>query len=119
MGKHKHADERISRGDFLKKGAALGVGASALGGLGGEDLEAQEIVWDHEADFVTIGAGTAGLAGAVSALYMLAENMHRILGPVEMPPFRHRKILSSDPEERKAEASFILENGAEVSNHCQ
>jgi urocanate reductase len=68
VGKHKHADERISRGDFLKKGAALGVGAAAVGGLDGGDLEAQEIVWDHEADFVTIGAGTAGLSGAVSAL---------------------------------------------------
>ena len=68
MGKHKHADERISRGDFLKKGAALGVGATAVGGLDGGDLEAQEIVWDREADFVTIGAGTAALSGAVSAL---------------------------------------------------
>jgi succinate dehydrogenase/fumarate reductase flavoprotein subunit len=28
----------------------------------------EQVLWDYEADFVTIGAGTAGLAGAISAL---------------------------------------------------
>lgn len=68
MGKSKGGDSRVSRRDFLKKGAALGAGAAALGGLHRGEVEAQDIVWDHEADFVTIGAGTSGLSAAVSAL---------------------------------------------------
>ena len=58
------------RRDFLKTGAA-GFGASALAGLGLTDIAAQgtpQRSWDLTADFVTLGAGVAGLAGAVSAL---------------------------------------------------
>ena len=62
-------DAAVSRRDFLRKGA-VGVGASALAGLAVQDVDAQRggQRWDMSADFVTIGAGTAGLAGAVSAL---------------------------------------------------
>lgn len=65
----KETKAEVSRRDFLLKGAA-GVGGSALAGLAVQELEAQGRGqrWDMTADFVTIGAGTAGLAGAVSAL---------------------------------------------------
>ena len=69
MSIEKNEDD-IGRRDFLRKGAA-GVGASALLGFGVQEVEAQRgggQRWDMTADFVTIGAGTAGLAGAVSAL---------------------------------------------------
>ena len=67
--KKKNPD--VTRRDFLKTGTAAGFGASALAGLGLTDVAAQgspERRWDLTADFVTIGAGVAGLAGAVSAL---------------------------------------------------
>jgi hypothetical protein len=50
---------------FIRKGAA-GVGASALLGLGVEEVEAQGRgqKWDMSADFVTFDAGTSDLAGA-------------------------------------------------------
>ena len=57
----------VSRRDFLKNGATAGVGATALAGLNTQDIKAQNF-WDMSADLVTIGAGTAGLAAAVSAL---------------------------------------------------
>src|SRR4030095_6422114 len=62
-------DATVSRRDFLRKGA-VGVGAGALAGLAAPEVDAQRggQRWDMSADFVTIGAGTAGLAGAVSAL---------------------------------------------------
>ena len=59
MGKKKQTDLNVSRRDFLKKGATVGVGA--------RNVETQDY-WDLSADFVTIGAGTAGLAAAISAL---------------------------------------------------
>lgn len=60
-------EPHVSRRDFLKKGASAGVGATALSSLKSESVEAQGF-WDASADLVTIGAGTAGLAAAVSAL---------------------------------------------------
>ena len=68
MGIEKNEAD-IGRRDFLRKGAA-GVGASTLLGFGVQEVEAQGSGqrWDMTADFVTIGAGTAGLTGAVSAL---------------------------------------------------
>jgi len=68
MSASKRGKGKVSRRDFLKKGAALGAGAAALGGLRPGEVEAQDIVWDREADFVTIGAGTSGLAAAISAI---------------------------------------------------
>ena len=69
MGTKKSDDADVSRRDFLRKGAAAGVGASAAAALGSADVAAQgaQRRWDLTADFVTIGAGVAGLAGAVSA----------------------------------------------------
>ena len=67
MGRSTRRDPSVSRRAFLKKGATAGVGATALAGLGARSVEAQNF-WDRSADLVTIGAGTAGLAAAVSAL---------------------------------------------------
>ena len=80
MGKSKSTDASVSRRTFLRKGATAGVGATALASVGAQDVEAQNF-WDFSADFVTVGAGTAGLAAAVSALdhgasvIMLEENV--------------------------------------------
>jgi succinate dehydrogenase/fumarate reductase flavoprotein subunit len=71
METKKQNDADVSRRDFLKKGAAAGVGAGAVAGLGLTEAEAQNNAqrrWDLTADFVTIGAGVSGLAAAVSAL---------------------------------------------------
>ena len=67
MSKRKQRSAGVSRRAFLKKGVTVGVGATALSGLGSRDAEAQNF-WDISADFVSIGAGTAGLAASVSAL---------------------------------------------------
>ena len=56
----------LSRREFLEKSAAVGAGTAALAPA---QTDAQtDRQWDHSADFVTIGAGVAGLAAAVSAL---------------------------------------------------
>ena len=69
MPKSTPKDASVSRRAFLRKGATAGVGATALAGLGGRTSEAEaQNFWDLSADLVTIGAGTAGLAAAVSAL---------------------------------------------------
>jgi succinate dehydrogenase/fumarate reductase flavoprotein subunit len=69
MGTKERRDDTVSRRQFLKHGAAAGAGAGALAGLGLADVAAQgQPQWDLTADFVTIGAGVAGLAAAVSAL---------------------------------------------------
>ena len=79
MGKKKRK-KSVSRRDFLRTGATVGVGATALAGVRARNVEAQGF-WDLSADVVTIGAGTAGLAAAVSALdqgasvIMLEENV--------------------------------------------
>ena len=67
MSKKNQENTGVTRRDFLKKGATLGAGATALGPLAAGETRAQDS-WDMSADFVTIGAGTAGLAAAVSAL---------------------------------------------------
>ncbi len=71
MGAKKQDAADLSRRNFLKKGAAAGVGAGALAGLDLNEAAAQgngRRRWDLTADFVTIGAGVSGLAAAVSAL---------------------------------------------------
>ena len=69
MPKSTRKDASVSRRAFLRKGATAGVGATALAGLGGRTSEAEaQNFWDMSADLVTIGAGTAGIAAAVSAL---------------------------------------------------
>ncbi len=70
MSEERPNDTNISRRDFVKTGATAGLGATALAGLVSPEAKAQGSVqdWDRTADFVIVGAGTAGLAGAVSAL---------------------------------------------------
>ena len=69
MPKSTRKDASVSRRAFLRKGATAGVGATALAGVGARANEAEaQNFWDLSADLVTIGAGTAGLAAAVSAL---------------------------------------------------
>ena len=80
MGRSTRKEAGVSRRAFIRRGATAGVGATALAGVGARGAEAQNF-WDVSADFVTIGAGTAGLAAAVSALdhgasvIMLEENV--------------------------------------------
>ena len=64
MGKNQRDD--LSRRDFLKKSATVGVGATAL--VPAQADAQTDRQWDHSADFVTIGAGVSGLAAAISAL---------------------------------------------------
>ena len=69
MPKSTRKDASVSRRAFLRKGATAGVGATALAGLGPQSgAAAEQNFWDLSADLVTIGAGTAGLAAAVSAI---------------------------------------------------
>ena len=65
MKKRTTAHPSPSRREFLKTGAT--AGATTLAGFNAHATEAQDF-WDLSADLVTIGAGTAGLAAAVSAL---------------------------------------------------
>ena len=67
MGRSTRKEDGVSRRAFIRRGATAGVGATALAGVGAREAGAQNF-WDVSADFVTIGAGTAGLAAAVSAL---------------------------------------------------
>ena len=64
MAKNRTAD--LNRRDFLKTGAAVGVGAATF--APGRAAAQEDLEWHHTADFVSIGAGVSGLAAAVSAL---------------------------------------------------
>ena len=61
----------LSRRDFVKTGAAAGIGAAAL--LDSDKARAQAstgaeaIAWDYEADVVIVGGGCAGLTAAIRA----------------------------------------------------
>jgi succinate dehydrogenase/fumarate reductase flavoprotein subunit len=60
----------VSRRKFIKEGAALGVGATALAGAGASEAGAaaqSRIKWDHVADVVIVGAGASGLPAAIMA----------------------------------------------------
>ena len=52
-----------SRRRFIKEGAAIGVGATALAGVSAE----AQTRWDRTADVVVIGAGASGLPAAIMA----------------------------------------------------
>lgn len=56
----------VSRRDFIKKGAAVGVGATALSGLSTREAKAQ-VNWHRVADVVVIGSSSAGLPAAIEA----------------------------------------------------
>lgn len=65
----KSGDSNVSRRNFLKKGATLGLGTAGLAGLGMEQqAEAQNRPrWDRVADIVIAGAGASGLCAAIMA----------------------------------------------------
>ncbi|MBI3950652.1 MAG: FAD-binding protein [Acidobacteria bacterium] len=60
----------LSRRDFIKT-TAVGVGATALAGLGSKEAKAQDMPfienWDKEADVVVLGYGGAGAVAAMAA----------------------------------------------------
>jgi urocanate reductase len=59
-----------SRRKFIKEGAAIGVGATALSGVTAQDANAApqaRIRWDRTADVVIVGAGASGLPAAITA----------------------------------------------------
>jgi succinate dehydrogenase/fumarate reductase flavoprotein subunit len=58
---------RPSRREFLRNGAAVGVGAAAIANLGGGEAAAAATQWHRVADVVVVGSGTAGMAAAIKA----------------------------------------------------
>ena len=68
MGK-KNKDLRISRRNFIREGAAIGVGSTALVGLATQEVNAaqRQTKWDRAADVVIVGAGASGLPAAIMA----------------------------------------------------
>jgi urocanate reductase len=60
----------MSRRGFVKKGATAGLGATALAGVVGTDLEGQSSAqeWGMTADVVIAGAGVSGLSAAIEAI---------------------------------------------------
>jgi hypothetical protein len=67
----KDSNQALSRRDFLKKGAAAGVGAAVFAGLGTATAQAQtgadEIQWDYEVDVLVVGGGATGIPAAIRA----------------------------------------------------
>src|SRR4051812_3417537 len=57
----------LDRRNFIKQGAAIGVGAVAFGTASTGPTQAQSITWDYEADIVVLGSGATGLPAAIRA----------------------------------------------------
>jgi succinate dehydrogenase/fumarate reductase flavoprotein subunit len=66
MGK-KQKNANVSRRDFIKKSAAVGVGATALAGLSTKEVAAAQRTWDYTADVVIVGGGCSGISAAIRA----------------------------------------------------
>jgi hypothetical protein len=71
QGSRADQTEGLNRRDFVKAGAAAGLGAAALLDSGHAHAQgrgaANELRWDYEYDVVIIGAGCAGLTSAIRA----------------------------------------------------
>ena len=79
MSKNKVGDsvstldnKKLNRRNFIKRGAAIGVGTAAFGTAStgptqAQGTQAQAITWDYEADVVVLGAGATGLPAAIRA----------------------------------------------------
>ena len=66
----KNENFNASRRKFIKEGAAIGVGATALAGVAAQEGNAAapaQIRWDRTADVVIVGAGASGLPAAIMA----------------------------------------------------
>src|SRR5207249_5691788 len=66
----KKREKSISRRDFVKTGAAAGVGAAVLTTSGTALAQVSPVTairWNYEADVVIIGAGCMGLPAAIRA----------------------------------------------------
>jgi succinate dehydrogenase/fumarate reductase flavoprotein subunit len=63
------ANANVSRRDFLKIGAAAGVGVAGAGGQPGLEAQAQAPPpkWNRVADVVVVGSGASGLPAAIRA----------------------------------------------------
>jgi fumarate reductase flavoprotein subunit len=77
--------EQVSRRDFLKRSAAMGVGAASMGMLtacvAGEEEGSSAIDWDYSADVVIVGSAS-GLFAAVEAAEAGASVILLEKGPV-------------------------------------
>ena len=62
-------EHALSRRDFFKSGAAAGVGAAVLSGIGKASAQdsTSGIQWNYEADVVVLGSGCTGLHAAIRA----------------------------------------------------
>jgi hypothetical protein len=64
-------EKALSRRDFFRSGAAVGVGAAILPGpdAAAQDVSSahQGVIWNYEADVVILGSGCVGLHAAVRA----------------------------------------------------
>ncbi|MBI3949220.1 MAG: FAD-dependent oxidoreductase [Acidobacteria bacterium] len=76
MKRKKETKKNLSRRDFIKT-TAVGVGATALAGLGAKEAKAIPITevprWDREADVVIVGCGASGSVAAIEAYDAGAE----------------------------------------------
>src|SRR5215470_3605041 len=66
----RRGEKSVSRRDFVKSGAAAGVGAAVLTTSGtalAQVSPVNAIRWNYEADVVVIGAGCTGLPAAIRA----------------------------------------------------
>jgi hypothetical protein len=68
--KTHHAGDSLNRRDFLRVGAAAGVGAAGISAPTSalaQESAPEGIEWDYEADLVVVGAGASGLPCAIRA----------------------------------------------------
>jgi succinate dehydrogenase/fumarate reductase flavoprotein subunit len=82
--KHETPQPELSRRDFIKRTTVGGVAAAAIS-VAGQEAAAATPKWDRSADVVIVGAGAAGLPGAIrardrGASVILADSNHDVGG---------------------------------------